>query len=537
MNRTLQIVISLSILFWIALIPFKSFAGSAQKDTLVIAIPGDIDNFDPPKSFGFPKQELSYNTYEMLVDFKLKKNEQGVEVSDGDLWVPWLAEKVEVSGNGTVYTFTLRQGVKFYPSGRELDANDVKWTIERMLGLKVGLGKFEANEAWIFEPDQVKVVDPRTVQVMTGKSLQAPAQNPLSLAFMRFIQFAVIDSIEAKKHATPDDPWAEKWLAEHTAGTGPYYVEMRDPGVEIILAVNPYYWGPPPQFKRVILRIIQSKADRLLLLARGAIDFDSYLGLEEVSALTRAPGVKVISESSGKRNWISVRVDVPPFDKLPVRQALAHAIPYEDIIKGAFFRDAIRMHSFIPHWAPGYDEGIHYSYDLEKAKALLAEAGLEKGFNAHLYYDTSQPEQQIMAILIQAELSKIGINLALYGLPSTQFQSLRRQKQLPGLILGAAVLWLEDPATVTNLFFLSKSPAEYSNYSNPRLDQLYGQWAFASDREGRVKGFQEVQQIVAKDLPWIYLAYSNHHVVMRQEIEGYVYYVDLLTRFYKLKSK
>jgi len=506
-------------------------AKPSGKDTLAVAIPSDIDNFDPPKSFGVPKQELSYNVYEQLVDFKLKDQPNGLKVSDGDAWAPSLAEQVDVGPDGVTYTFHLRKGVRFYPSGRELAAEDVRWSLERQLALTVGFGKFEANEASIFEPSQLQVVDPLTVRLTTR------GHNPATLAFMRFIQFAVFDSQEVKAHSTPDDPWAEKWLAEHTAGTGPYYVESRNPGVEIVLARNPYYWGPPPAFQRVVLRILGSKADRLLLIASGAVDVDTYLGAEEIAALRRQPGVTVLSEPSVKRIHLNLRVDQPPFDDVRVRKALAYAVPYDQIIKTAYFGAARRMYSMVTEGTPGYDGSVRYDYDLEKARPLLAEAGKGDGLATSIFYDSGVPEHQSVAVLLQAELAKLKINAAIQGLPTAQFQSRRQNRDLAGIILGQGSLWLDDPATVVNLWYRSKGFANYSKYENPRVDAIYDQWAFSSDREGRARAFADVQRIVADDAALIPVASANHNVAMRDNLAGYVYYIDFLTRFRFLAPK
>lgn len=506
-------------------------AAAGGKDTLLVAIPSDIDNFDPVKSFGNPKVELTYSVYERLLDYKVREDPSGIPRSDGDNWAPALAERVEAGADGQTYTFTLRKGVRFYPSGREVNAGDVRWSLERQFGVKSGAGVFQANDASIFDPNQLEIVDGHTLKLTTK------GHNPLTLAQMRFIQFSIYDSETVKQHTTTDDPWAEKWLAENTVGTGPYYVEKRDPGVEVVLARNPNYWGEAPQFTRVRLRILPSKADRILLLSRGQIDFDSYLGAEEINALKSTPGLRVISEPSAKKVHLNVRLDQTPWNDLRVRQALAHAVPKQAIVEAAFFNTARPIDSLFSPNAPGFDDSVKYAYDVDKARALLADAGKADGFQTTLFFDSGIAEFQTLAVLLQTELAKLKINAAVQPLPTVQYNTRRLGKDLPGMMLTQSAVWLDDPGTITNLWFTTKSFANFFGYSNPEVDRLYSQWANSSDADGRAKGFAQVQRQIATDVAVIPVVSANQNVVLSDKLDGYVNYIDLLTRFAKLRTK
>ena len=138
--------------------------------------------------------------------------------------VPELAKSWTV--DGPVITFKLRPGVKFYPTGNPMTAEDVRYSFERLIRI-IGNGKNQAGIAGLFKAEQVEVVDPMTVKITFTDGSGMPTAIPVALTSMKFQQFAVINSVEVKKHVTAEDPWANEWLKKNLATTGPYYIANR----------------------------------------------------------------------------------------------------------------------------------------------------------------------------------------------------------------------------------------------------------------------------------------------------------------------
>ena len=195
--------------------------GAAPAKPLVHAIPADIASLDPADIRGQQDQEIGVNVYERLVRMKFNEQKDGTLMADPVEVIPELAESWTVDGPSI--TFKLRPGVKFYPTGNPMTAEDVRYSFERLVRI-VGNGKNQAGIAGLFKPEQLEVVDPMPFKITFTDGSGTPTAIPVALTSMKFQQFAVIDSVEVKKHVTAEDPWANEWLKKNLATTGPYYI-------------------------------------------------------------------------------------------------------------------------------------------------------------------------------------------------------------------------------------------------------------------------------------------------------------------------
>ena len=224
-----------------------------------------------------------------------------------------------------------------------------------------------------------------------------------------------------KANATEDDPWALEWSRTHSAGFGPYHVERVVPGVETVLVTNPNWTGHKPHFDRVILKAVPESSARLALLKAGQIDIAWGLNERELQQVEGDENLQVVRAIANKQLYVGLGVDKPPFDNVKVRQAMAWATPYEDIIEKVYYGHARRMRSTVPDIYAGFESTYHYEYDLEKAKALLDEAGFPDGFDVKLSYNASQKEAEEMAILVKSSWEQIGVSVALQAMPVAVF--------------------------------------------------------------------------------------------------------------------
>lgn len=500
----------------------------AYGNVLVVGISGEHGNFDPCIGGSPWTTEIVSAVYETPVGYRLEMIDghwvQAVDDVNG--WVPLLAEKVEVSEDGRTYTFHLRRGVRFYPSGNEMTAKDWLYSWERQLSEpELGWCRFQNKEASISGIHAIEIIDDYTVRITTDQP------NPRTLPFMRFQMFSILDSETVKQHATEDDPWATKWLSQNTAGTGPYYIASMDPGNELVLQANPYYWGEPPYFSTVIIKIIPDTSTRLALLARGDLDIATNIPFRLAESFRRNPGVKVLSVPSGNRVYIGFRVDEAPYDNLALRQAIAYAVPYDDIIQYVYHGFARRYDSFVLPEIPGYSgAGFDYDLDLDKAKERLAEAGIDPNERLTLFYNAAVPEHREIALLLQDYLGRIGLRIDIQALSAAEFTSRIFAKEASFFIQGG-ISWIDDPSTIVGLWMETGAAGNFTGFSNEEVDRLQREWQFQPPSPERNAVYERIQEIYNNDLNVIYLALTDHVVLMREDIEGFVLYKDTGIRY------
>ena len=230
-----------------AILSLAPLASASAQDTkpLVRAISSDVNSLDPHDTRGAVDQDIMLNIYEKLVEMEFKEQPNGTFVADPMGVVPNLAESWVLEGPKTI--FKLRKDVKFYPTGNPMTADDVVYSFTRLVAFPAN-GKNQAGVAGIYTPDQIKKIDDYTVEVthMDGPGGK-PAEVAVRLTSFKFLQFGILNSVEVKKHATAEDPWAREWLQKNLATTGPYYIASRTPNQQLVLKTVPdRKWGPQP---------------------------------------------------------------------------------------------------------------------------------------------------------------------------------------------------------------------------------------------------------------------------------------------------
>ncbi len=512
-------------------------ARKADDSTLIVAWSGDLNSMDPPDSLIEWNREVVLNVYETLVQYKFEKKADDTLVWQGLQVAPGLAERWTVSGPSV--TFELRKGVKFYPSGNELTAEDVKYSLTRMTNVP-GFGRFNANLAGLFDGEkQIQVVDRYTVKITFGDAKGAPMLFPSSLPSLRFPQFSVLDSAVVKSRATPDDLWATRFLKDHAVGTGPYYVaDNRTPGQETTLQMVPNYWGKKPAFRRVILRVIKDSADVVALMRRGEVDVTTALGTRELTSLEQA-GFKVRRAAVPNIVKLEIALDKPPLDIRNARKALAYAMPYDELAKNVYGGRAERALSYVNPDAPGFAPTFKLYNDINKAKELMQRANLQSGFQVSIFYDSGVPAFEDIALLIQDHLRKLNIVVDLKPLPTTQMGAertarIRGQNSLQGLILSQGVIWLDDPDPNTDVWIKSDGVSNVTRYKNPVIDELHLAFRFSQDTKARVRAYEKIQGMVAEDVPMIPLLVTGRNAATHPRISGVSFTADPHNRFWTM---
>ncbi len=503
-------------------------SGPATADkVLTIAIASDPGSLDQDfVAFDLIALALHKNIYPYLIDYGVTTVD-GAEVQDTSNIIPVYAESFTSDDGGKTWLLKIRQGITF-PSGNVLTAEDVKWSKDRAFAA-------QANVAGVYrvigltEKEQIEVIDKYTVKITQA------APSALS-ELIQVIGLYVFDSEEMKKHATESDPWAQEWATLNHTGGGAFNIESWQKGSGLVLSANSQYPLGKPYFDEVRLNIVPAAANRRLMLERGDIDIAFDLTRQDLKDLKNNPDLKVISVPSNEIAQIYIDISIPPLDNKLVRQAIAYAIPYEQLISGVYGGDARPMTSIVPREMPGWSEnGFPYTYDPAKAKSLLEEAGMSNGFSTSLAIMTDNDEQERIAILLQSELKKVGIDLAIEKLDPATFVDRRAKKTIP-MQIGIAALWVNDVQYLLEIEWTTGAFLNYSNYSNPRVDEIAAALRETVEPAPRMALIKEVQEeIFAEEVPAIPLLQPNFNLAMRKDINGWVQPVDQLFRLAYLK--
>jgi peptide/nickel transport system substrate-binding protein len=509
---------------------------AADADTVVIGWTGDYNSLDPPDSLVEWNREATIALYDQLLYYDLTEQPDGTLVWNGLEVAPALAETWDVEENSV--TFHLRDDATFYPSGNPVTADDVKYTFERAIEVP-GFGAFNSNLAGIFEPSrQITVIDDQTVRFDFELSDGTPFLLTASLPSLRFPQFGIVDSEVVKSHATEEDPWGHEWLKENTAGSGPYYIESHSPGTELVLQARDDHWSGTPNYDRAIFRILSSPADITSLMLGGEVDLTFALPAQQLDAL-RDAGFNIVNAAIPDIWRVDITVDTPPLDDANVRQAIAYAIPYDAIIENVF-AEAERAYSYVnpaaPEFAPTWDM---YETDLDQARALLEEAGLGDGFSTDLYYNSGLAESENMALLIQASLAEIGIDVTLQPLPTTQFAEqttaqVDGENVMEGLTIRNGVIWLDDADPNTGLWVLTDGFSNATHYGREDLDAMHLENRFNPNLDERTAAYVTIQEEVAQDAPFIPVAVKGRPGAVHPAVSGVAFTADPHLRTYLL---
>jgi peptide/nickel transport system substrate-binding protein len=492
-------------------------AAQSRQETLVVAGPRTPESLDQE----YPPTEASHearrNVFERLLAYEMKDGEGGTKVENFDKLVGALAESWEVSPDRTSITFNLRRGVKSF-AGNEMTADDVMWTFERGWNLN-------ATFRW-YMGQILKIEDFSAFQKVDNHTVKVTIPNPSPLIERMWVNndLGIIDSVEAKKHVTADDPWASRFLATNSASFAPYHVTKYSPGQEVVYDANKAYYRGEPKLKRIIFREMPTTSNRVAALQAGSIDVAEWLLPRELNLLKTAPGVKVWTVYGNYIHRIDIANNIAPFTDVRVRQALNYLVPRDQISKSVYFGTARETKSPVSEIYPAYDpDHFKYSYDLDKAKALLKEAGLEKGFKTTLGYRTGDEIEEQIAVILKTTFAKAGIEVELQKMPSSNLVDQYTKGQIPLYFLRDMAI-VPDAAYVTNLWLNSHSMVDYSRFKNEEVDKLIDKNLTATDEPARIADMKKAQELIVDNAPWIFLFNPGYQLATRSNVQGVSWY-------------
>ncbi|OBZ09735.1 peptide ABC transporter substrate-binding protein [Bacillus sp. FJAT-27264] len=493
--------------------PASGGNSGAAPTALTVAWQAVASTLDPVNA---TSDVLAVNAYDRLVGYE-------VNPGDGDSakafkLKPMLAKEWTISEDGLTYTFKLQDNANFQ-SGNPVTANSVKFSLERMRDSATGSFTYSLTQI-----ASITAQDEKTVVLKLTKA------NPNLLKMLAMYWFSILDDKLVKEKG-------DAYVNDHTVGSGAYSIEKWDPSSEVIFKANKNYWAGAPKIEQVTMKYIKEASNRLMLLKNGDIDVSVELPPKDLADLKSATNLTVHSNSSNRILFLAMNMNKKPFNNPKVRQALAYATPYDQLIKDVMFNEARSMRSSVPSNTPGYtDDGYAYTYDLDKAKQLLTEAGYPNGFSFDLTIGSGYPDWDDDAVLLQASLAKIGVTVNIKNVARPQFLEMQKQKSMDAYITKWTSM-VYDPSWHLGLLLDSKGTGNFNNYSNPTVDGLLKQASDERDNDKRMELYHQAQKIITADTPWLYLYQYNRIVGVSNKVEGYKFYPDEFIRFADLSMK
>jgi peptide/nickel transport system substrate-binding protein len=308
-------------------------------------------------------------------------------------------------------------------------------------------------------------------------------------------------------------------------GSGPYRVTDVEKGQQIVLEPNPYFFGPPPRIKRVVIKIIKEAAVRRLELEKGDLDLIEEVSPDQVDVLRKKPGIVVVDEPCFRQDYLFLNSRKGPLDNVVVRQALSYAIDYQGIIDGVLLGNGKQMRGFIPDGFWGHDDHVHqYHYDPQKARALLVQAGVPHLKLSYLYAK-ADPTWETVGLVLQQNLADIGVTLDLREYAYSTMRDMVDRGEFD-IAIGNYTPDFADPSQYLNYWVDSRLFGLAGNrafYKNPEIDDLIRRAIVLSDVAERTKLYQKAQSIAVEAAPYILLSQKNYEVAMRSNVHGYIY--------------
>ncbi|MFQ7135023.1 MAG: ABC transporter substrate-binding protein [Oscillospiraceae bacterium] len=468
---------------------------------ITVGIAQDLDDsLDPHQTVAAGTREVLFNIFEGLV----KPN------SDGEM-IPAVAEKYTLSEDGTTYTFTLREGVKFH-NGQTVTAEDVVYSINRCAAVPEGQEK--PLVAAFSAVKSVEALDEKTVAVTIAQR---------DLEFISYMTAAIIPADYENQDTAP-------------VGTGPFKFVSRTPQQDFVMERFEDYWGAPVWLDKVTYKICENADALVMNLNGGSIDLCAHLTSAQASQLNQS--FQVLEGTMNLVQAIYLNNQAKPFDNQLVRQALCYAIDRQGIMDmvadghGTAVGSSIYP-AFTKYFLPELVD--KYPHDVAKAKELLAQAGYPDGFDMTISVPNNYQPHMDTAEVVAEQLREAGINVTIQPVEwSTWLDTIYNGRQFQATVVGV------DAANMTARAMLERFTSDYGknfiNYNNPAYDALFQQAINAQDEATQTDLYKQMETMLADTAANVYIQDLCDLVAMRQDLGGLkfypIYVLDLSTVYF-----
>ena len=463
-----------------------------DSNTVVVIIENSPTNLDPRVGLDAQSERIG----ELLFDSLVHRDEH-FELK------PFLADSWEIPDPQT-YIFHLHKGVRFH-NGQPLTSRDVKWTFDSLLAGKIRSSKTATYNkiASIDAPDESTVV--------------FHLKEPMASLLWNLSDGA----IGIVPYGSGED------FNQHPIGSGPFRFVSAQQDKDVVIERNPDYWGTPAHLERIEFDVIPDATTRALELRKHSADIAiNSLTADTVLALRKDPGLTVMQAPGTIYSYLALNLRDPILKDVRVRHAMAYAIDVQPIIRYLLRDQAQPAYSILPpeHWA--YDGDVErYAYDPAKARTLLDQAGYpaKSGVRFHVTMKISSDDAtRLMAVVLQQQLREVGIALDIRSFEFATFYS----DITKGAYQIHSLRWIggnQDPDIFEYVFDSASFPPKRANrtfFSNPRVDELIKEGRTTLDQDKRKVIYDELQRIIAEQLPYINLWYLDNVLIHTNRVRG-----------------
>lgn len=505
---------------------------ATPRDVLVVAKNiGDMISLDPAVSTELSSYEVSTNVYQRVMRYDADKLQQ---------LVPDAVEEWSVSPDGKTFTMKVRAGLKF-ASGNPLTAQDIAWSLQRAVLINRVGASFFRPLGWT--PDNVRsmvrAVDAGRLELVIG----ADYGPTLVLNILATNVASVLDSKTVLAQEKSGD-LGQEWLKTNSAGSGPFKVRSWAPNESVVLERNATYAGPSVAMSRIVIRHVPESTSQRLLLEKGDIDIARNLSPELITAVSRAPGIRVEQWSKGDQYYLGMNQRNPVLANPKVREALRWAIDYQGMADTILKGRAQVHQSFWPSGFPGSLDENPFRFDPEKARALLREGGFPNGVEVTLDVPAQAPLPDIAQVL-QATMGQAGFKVKLQQAEARQVISRYRAGQHEIVLIYWSPDYF-DPHNNASSFARNVDPAGATSFTSvasrngwviPDITAMTDAARVEKNASRRMEMYADLQRRFMKDAPIVFMFQVTEQTALRNEVKGFVNGPNSDTVFYRLVTK
>lgn len=430
--------------------------------------------------------------------------------------VPWVAKEWEVSDDGLTYTFKISEGIKFH-DGSDLTASDVKYTFDRLIALDDGVAQN------LYAIESVEAVDDSTVVI----TLNTP-----SAAFISGLPLIFIISEDGVKANEVDGDWGQAYLMEHDLGSGPYMLVSSIPEQQAVFEKFDDYWQgwEGEHLDGVTFLWIKEAATQRLMVENGELDISMEPSVDDLAAWDADPDYQVLSADSPVVFYLAYRVTHEPLDDPLVREALTMAVDAEYVLEVGMAGYGRLARGPLASSLPYYNDDIEFvPYDMDAAKALLAEAGYpDGGFTVKIGYEAAQPWKVRTMEMLQANWSELGVEIEPMGMDYMAQEAMQQDEDSePDAYLHHIWPSAAEPDIALRPFFHGDHKGVFgenaSFWSDPEVDRLFDEGIVEADPVKREAIYKEIQQRIVDAVTGAWITELPFTIVANEYVNGYVY--------------